>query len=148
MPEWLSERTILLVGHVGASVLLFGPVTVAVSLFPRYALAGDRGICQLLHRISGGYGLLTLVVPLFGLILATRHDLLTQPWVVLSLLIFGAAFLMLLGLIVPRQEALLDGLDGDGPPPGRSDVAVLRMTGGLYSLSWFVVLVLMVAKPA
>ncbi|CAA9563841.1 MAG: hypothetical protein AVDCRST_MAG73-3973 [uncultured Thermomicrobiales bacterium] len=59
----LTERNIVLVAHIVAAVLFLGPVTVATSLFPRYARRGEWSVARALHRISRGYGLATLAIP-------------------------------------------------------------------------------------
>ena len=147
MPDWVNDRTILLVAHIGAAILLLGPVTVATSLFPRYAATGETTICALLLRISRGYGLLSLLVPLFGLALAGRLQITGQGWVIASLVLFVVAFVVLLGAIVPRQQRLLAAL-ATNASPSRTELMPLRALSGVFSLIWLVILVLMVAKPS
>lgn len=132
--------------HIGAAILLLGPVTVATTLFPRYAGSGDAAVCALLQRISRGYGLLSLLVPLFGLALAGRLKVTGQGWVIASLMLFIVAFVVLLGGIVPRQQRLLSALAT--APPSRAELMPLRVLSGTFSLIWLVILVLMVAKPS
>ena len=91
---------LLLSLHVLAAIVFVGPVTVAVSLFPRYAgeaLAAGRttGVVALLHRISRVYAVLGLSVPVLGIALATRLKVLGDVWVVVSLVLTLAAALLL-----------------------------------------------------
>lgn len=147
MPDWVNDRTILLVAHIGGAILLLGPVTVATSLFPRYAQTGDAAICALLQRIARGYGLLSLLVPLFGLALSGRLQITGQGWVIASLVLFIVAFVVLLSGIVPRQQRMLTSLSTNAPP-SRSELVPLRVLAGSFSLIWLVILVLMVARPS
>jgi hypothetical protein len=141
----LTERNLVLVGHILGAIVLLGPVTMAASIFPRQALAGDRVLCEHLHRITRIYGIATLVVPALGLYLATRLNYLGLLWVHGAIGLFLVSFALLMVVIVPRQRDLLETSLVDLQ---RSDVAMLRMTTGLYGLTWLVVLYLMVAKPS
>jgi hypothetical protein len=49
---------VLLAVHVLAAIVFIGPVTVAASLFPRYARQGEVGVARVLHRISRVYAVL------------------------------------------------------------------------------------------
>ena len=63
---------VVLIAHVVAAILLLGPVTVAISMFPRLALAardgeaGTVGAARTMHAITRTYGLFSLAVPLLG----------------------------------------------------------------------------------
>ncbi len=142
----ITERNIVLVAHIVAAVLFLGPVTVATSLFPRYARQGAWSVARALHRISRGYGLATLAIPAFGLWLAARLEYLGLLWINLSLGLFIGAFFLLVGLIVPRQARILATQpEGD---PARADIATLRASSGSFAMVWIVILYLMVAKPS
>ena len=61
---------LLLSAHVLAAIVFIGPVTMAVSLFPRYAAqalddhrSSAEPVTRLLHRISRVYSVLGLAVP-------------------------------------------------------------------------------------
>lgn len=142
-----DERTILLVAHVAAAILLLGPVTVATSLFPRYAASATVSVAEALHRISQNYGLATLSVAAFGLILVQRVGWGWPGWIIASLVIFIVAYGLLLGGIVPGQARLLTLLN-DGVEPTRADKSGVRAMSGIFAILWLVVLVLMIAKPS
>lgn len=142
----VTERNIVLVAHIVAAIVFLGPVTVATSLFPRYVRLGEWPVAQALHRIARGYGLATLAVPAFGLFLAARLEYLGLLWVNLSLGLFIGAFLLLVGLIVPRQARILAARPAS--EPARADIAVLRASSGSFGMIWLVILYLMVAKPS
>jgi hypothetical protein len=142
---------VLLSLHVLVAIVFIGPVTVAVSVFPRYARAtSDRSVevVALLHRISRVYAVLGLSVPVLGTALAAHLGVLGDAWVVASLVLTIAAALVLAVVILPAQDRLM------GPPAEPSAVATrlatasrLSMASGLFSLLWAVVVVLMVVRP-
>lgn len=142
------EQTLLAV-HVLAGILFVGPVAVATSLFPRFALAhgrtGDAGarlpVARLLHRITRVYGLLALVVPLVGLALAAVQGRLAEIWVVLAMVLTAVAGALLALRISPAQRDVLGAESGDAA------LRRLRMTTGVFNLLWATVVVLMIVRP-
>lgn len=166
---------LLLSLHVLAAIVFIGPVTVAVSLFPRYArlaLADATGgpdgdpraepVVRLLHRISRVYSVLGLSVPVLGVALAARLGVLGDAWLVVSIALTLAAAVLLAVAVLPAQHhavALLDratGLARVPDPVGdvraaaarwTAGVGRLAMTSGVFALLWAVVVVLMVVRP-
>ncbi len=157
---WLivtGMTAVLLSVHVLAAIIFIGPVTVATSLFPRYArlaLAGDGeravAVSELLHRISRVYAVLGLSVPVFGIATGAQLGVLTDPWLVVSLaLTIGAAALLAL-VVLPGQAAVMDVLRGEprSAVPSLPKVAArLSMASGIFALTWAVVVVLMIVRP-
>ncbi len=154
-------RNALLIVHVLGSILLVGPVTVASSVFPRRALAALGDATQLsaardAHRTASGYGLASLIVPGVGGALAGYSNLWGATWLRVAVGVYVCATVLLLVVIVPRQRQVLthfNQLDADCNDDARSsgdirsDLSVLRMSTGVFSLLWVGVLVLMVTKP-
>ena len=142
---------VLLSLHVLAAIVFIGPVTVAVSLFPRYARAPSDGateVVRLLHRISRVYAVLGLSVPVLGIALAARLGVLGDAWVVASLVLTIAAALLLALVILPAQDRLLASPAEPGAVATRLATASrLSMASGVFSLLWAVVVVLMVVRP-
>lgn len=165
---------LLLSAHVLAAIIFIGPVTVAVSLFPRYAgralveasggplvAVADRRssaepVTRLLHRISRVYSVLGLAVPVLGLALALRMGVLGDPWLVASVVLTVAAAVLLAAVVLPAQHravALLDAGPGDGPEVASSvarwvgGAKRLGLSSGVFALLWAVVVVLMVVRP-
>jgi hypothetical protein len=141
----------LLSVHVLAAIVFIGPVTVAVSLFPRYArlaLADPRGpavpVVHALHRVSRVYAVLALAVPVFGLATAVRMDVLTEAWVVVSVALTLAAAAVLALVVLPRQRAVGQRIERDD---GTGSVGGLAMAAGAFNLLWAVVVVLMIVRP-
>ncbi|MFE6690476.1 hypothetical protein ACFVFQ_28900 [Streptomyces sp. NPDC057743] len=147
---------ILLSLHVLAAIVAVGPVTVAASMFPpavRRAQMGGGGAdavgtVRLLHRICRVYAGIGMAVPVFGFATASVMGVLGDAWLIASIALTAAAAGVLVALVLPRQEALLTAVDGDGPttaPPHRP--AQLAMFTGLFNLLWATVTILMIIRP-
>ncbi len=133
MPEWLTERTILLSLHIGTAILFLGPVTVAASMFPRYAAQGDIPVARVLNRVTKIYGLLSILVAVFGIILAVRIDAFDQPWVSWSLGLFVVAAVIQVAIVEREQGRLLAAIGTEGAGP--AGLTLLRVGTGLFSLT-------------
>jgi sulfite exporter TauE/SafE len=140
---------VLLSLHVLAAILAVGPVCVAASMFPpearraaEYPAAGAR--LQVLGRICRTYALIGVAVPALGIATALAMGVLTEAWVLVSIVLTAAAAGVLAGVVLPRQRALLDGAASDG-------LAALtgRLAGatGVFNLLWATVTVLMIVRP-
>ncbi|RAY14802.1 hypothetical protein DPM19_13810 [Actinomadura craniellae] len=145
---------LLLSLHVLAAVLFIGPVTVAASMFParaRAALAADAdrpaavASVRMLYRITRVYAIMGLTVPALGFFTAQSMGVLGDPWLLVSIALTAVAVGVLLLVVLPRQEGVLEALDGTGPDP--ATLSRLAMFTGMYSLLWTVVVVLMVVRP-
>ncbi|WP_409236698.1 hypothetical protein [Streptomyces sp. PA5.6] len=152
----------LLSVHVLAAILAVGSITVAASMFPRYALRAlggegdgeptdDRapGIAALLHRVCRAYAVAGLAVPVFGIATAVQLDVLTDAWLITSLILTTIAAGLLAVVILPRQRALLDRApDLSDPADGaRRAAARLAMLTGIFNVLWATVTVLMIVRP-
>ena len=141
---------VLLSLHVLAAIVFIGPVTVAVSLFPRYARAASDGAAEVvlpLHRISRVYAVLGLSVPVLGIALAVHLGVLGDAWVVASLVLTIAAALVLALVILPAQDRLLAPPEPGAVASRLATASRLSMASGGFSLLWAVVVVLMVVRP-
>jgi hypothetical protein len=146
---------LLLSVHVLAGIVFVGGSAVAASLFPRYAPVavpvgapavdepGERNpaVAVLLHRITRVYGLLGIVVPVFGIALGMVQGRMAEIWINIAMLLTAAAGLLLALVIYPRQRAALAE-----PDDGRR-LRSLAMYAGIYNLLWAVVVVLMIVRP-
>ncbi|MEU1277240.1 hypothetical protein [Streptomyces sp. NPDC005805] len=158
--------------HVLAAILAIGPVAVAASLFPRVVKetetedGGSPGLggwvtAAFLHRICRVYAVVGVTVPVFGIATGAQLGVLTDAWLLVSLVLTTAAAVVLGAAILPGQERLLatadadgdaDG-DGEGPAPTpapvspRAAAARLAMLTGVFNLLWAVVVVLMIVRP-
>lgn len=160
----------LLSVHVVAAVVFVGSVTVAVSLFPRYArLALDETTAatavpglHLLHRITRVYTVLALAVPVFGLAVAAQLDVLGDAWVQVSMALTVLAGILLAGVVVPGQRRLLHAVSAGSAQQTDAGAVVtgagqtleaaalvrrLGMVSGVFNLVWVTVVVLMIVRP-
>jgi hypothetical protein len=143
---------LLLSIHVLAAIVLIGPITVAASLFPRYARAevaapgsGNAGVVHALHRISAGYAIAAVAVPVFGLATAVQLGVLTDVWLLASMALTVVAAVLLGSAILPAQRRVIAALDGSSPVTAL--LSRLAMWTGLFSRTWAVVVVLMIVRP-
>ncbi|MFF5004788.1 protease [Streptomyces phaeochromogenes] len=120
-----------LVLHVLAAIVAVGPVTVAASMFPpgaRRALAdpGDQRAAEtlrLLHRICRVYAGLGIAVPVLGLATAMSMGVLGDAWLIASMALTGIAAAVLLALMLPRQEELLEAVEAAAGADATTEVA-------------------------
>ncbi|MEU7628690.1 hypothetical protein AB0C34_01710 [Nocardia sp. NPDC049220] len=139
----------LLSVHVLAVIIAVGPVTVAASMFPattrRAHTAPDHRAAVLgtLHRICRVYGLIGLLVPVFGLLTALSLGVLGDTWLIVSIGLTAAAAGVLALLVVPGQRKILADPAGTTPTLIRR----LAMDTGVFNLLWAVVTVLMIVRP-
>ncbi|MFD6099263.1 hypothetical protein ACFVWN_28690 [Nocardiopsis flavescens] len=144
---------LLLSIHVVAGIVFVGGSAVATSLFPRYvplaATAGapapggerNRGTALALHRITRGYALFGIVVPVVGIVLALVQGRMAEIWVNVAMVLTALAGVLLAWQIHPRQrEALRE-------PGEKSALGRLSMWSGIYNLVWAAVVVLMIVRP-
>jgi hypothetical protein len=145
---------LLLSVHVLAGIVFVGGSAVAASLFPRYAPVaatvpagaapeGERNeaVAVLLHRITRVYGLLGIVVPIVGIVLAVVQGRMAEVWINIAMLLTAAAGLLLALVIYPRQKAAL------ADPDGGARLRSLAMFAGIYNVLWAIVVVLMIVRP-
>ncbi|NYH54906.1 hypothetical protein HNR06_004495 [Nocardiopsis arvandica] len=159
---------LLLSVHVLAAIVFVGGSAVATSLFPRFAPVaggvpaavgdtaapsggtrpgarspGERNpaVAALLHRITRGYAVAGITVPVAGIALALLQGRMGEVWITVAMLLTAAAGVLLAAQIYPRQR---DALREPGDPGG---LRTLSMLAGIYNLVWAVVVVLMIVRP-
>ncbi|MEU5297350.1 protease [Streptomyces umbrinus] len=124
-----------LVLHVLAAIVAVGPVTVAASMFPpgaRRALAdpGDQRAAEtlrLLHRICRVYAGLGIAVPVLGFATAMSMGVLSDAWLIASMALTGIAAAVLLALVLPRQEELLEAVEAGAGTDATTEVATTEV---------------------
>ncbi|MFD6377246.1 hypothetical protein ACFWFS_09940 [Streptomyces albidoflavus] len=139
--------------HVLAAILAIGPITVAASMFPRLArTAPTPETPALLHKICRGYAYVGAAVPVLGIATGAALGVLSDAWLVVSIVLTGVAAGVLVAVILPGQSELLEPLEvGEGAVAGeakrRAAGARLAMTTGVFNLLWAAVVVLMIVRP-
>ncbi|MFB8414075.1 DUF2269 family protein [Streptomyces albidoflavus] len=135
--------------HVLAAILAIGPITVAASMFPRLArTAPTPETPALLHKICRSYAYVGAAVPVLGIATGAALGVLSDAWLVVSIVLTGVAAGVLVAVILPGQAELLEG--GEGAVAGeerRAAGARLAMTTGVFNLLWAAVVVLMIVRP-
>ena len=152
----------LLSVHVLAAILTVGPVTIAASMFPRFAriaLAAPgsqpaAATLRVLHRICRVYATVGIVVPVFGLATAQSLGVLTDTWLIVAIGLTAMAAAILVAVMLPGQRRMLarvetapDGAVPPSPATIRTLTAPLGMMTGIFSLLWAIVTVLMILRP-
>ncbi|MFH8463929.1 protease [Streptomyces sp. NPDC017991] len=159
----------LLVLHVLVAIVAVGPVTVAASMFPpsaRRALAEPDNprateTVRLLHRICRVYAALGIAVPVLGMATALSMGVLHDTWLIVSMVLTGIAAAVLLALVLPRQEEIIEAVGSASATSTASpevaevaEVAVnprvtvrLAMFTGIFNLLWATVTILMIVRP-
>lgn len=143
---------LLLSTHVLAGILFVGPVAVSTSLFPRFApVIGESdaahrpgrsvAVARVLHRVTRVYGLLALVVPAVGLVLAAVQGRMGEIWITVAMVLTAVAGGLLALRIAPGQRDAIES------PDGGSRLRGLAMWAGVFNLVWAAVVVLMIARP-
>jgi Ca2+/Na+ antiporter len=95
-----SGDRLLMILHIGFAIFALGPITAATMATPRHIRRGEANVVRYLNRITRIYGLLTLGIFLFGLLLA--HGRFNQVWLSASMTLFIVALVLL--LIVERDQ--------------------------------------------
>ncbi|MFE2557054.1 hypothetical protein ACFXGT_13670 [Streptomyces sp. NPDC059352] len=152
----------LLSVHVLVAIVTVGSITVAASMFPRHALracasgegeregrsSGGTGTAVLLHRVCTGYAVAGVVVPVFGIATGARLGVLTDAWLIVSLVLTTIAAALLGLAVLPGQRRLLALAEGAASEAEARPVASrLTMLTGVFNVLWAVVVVLMIVRP-
>lgn len=152
--------TFLLFLHVAAAVLLIGPVTVAVSAFPKAAQNAQSGSeeavgrASFLHSMSTKYGLISLLVPLLGggLLAFDWETHKSNYWMHTAIVLSVLAWVFLFAMVIPQQRKMMGSLGALHPADADPrdivtdfDSARVKAAagGGIFCLLWFVTLILM-----
>ncbi|GAA4213151.1 hypothetical protein OG320_08690 [Microbispora sp. NBC_01189] len=128
--------------HIGFAIFALGPLTAVTSVTPRYIRARDLGVLRYLHRSTRLFGLLTIGVFLFGLLLG--RSALGAPYLSVSMTLFVVAAVLL--VIVERdQRTAIEALSTESPEDdAKVQTGRIAALGGISALIWLVILFLMV----
>ncbi|MEU3618873.1 DUF2269 family protein [Streptomyces sp. NPDC006872] len=151
----------LLSVHVLAAILLIGPVTIAASLFPRYARQAltdgperqsAKGSVLLLHRICRVYAVAGVSVPAFGVGTAQVMGVMDSAWLIASMALTAVAAVLLGIAVLGTQDDVVTQLDNPEQTPTAAESLIARLPRlstitGLFALAWLIVVVLMIVRP-
>jgi len=170
-----TDRVVLAV-HIAFVIFTIGPVTAAIMSTPRAIRTRNAGLLRYLMRTTRIFAAASLGILVFGLILGESQGDLSKAWLTVSTTLFAVA-LVLLVLVMRDQRRALAALtmaaqaSGTQPPAvagpaaaaggeqqavastgGAAAVATVERgriasLGGIVSLIWLAILVLMVWQP-
>ncbi|SRR6266566_836778 len=90
--------------HIGFAIFTLGPVAAAIMATPRYIRKRDLAVLRYLYRTTRIFGVLTVGVFLFGLLLG-RHDF-TRAWFTAAMTLFIVAAVLLLLVMLDQRRAI------------------------------------------
>ena len=107
------------------------------------------GVLRVLHRISRGYAIGGLTVPVFGLAVGAGLGVLGDYWLIISMVLTLAAAGVLAFIVLPGQSRVLAAATGSQEQRAESlpQAKTLSMTTGIFALLWAIVVVLMIVRP-
>ncbi|MBP2707169.1 hypothetical protein JOL79_25620 [Microbispora sp. RL4-1S] len=128
--------------HIGFAIFAIGPLTAVTSVTPRYIRARDLNVLRYLHRTTRLFGLLTLGVFLFGLLLGRGS--LGLPYLSASMTLFVVAAVLLV-IIERDQRTAIQALSTESPEDdAKVQTGRIAALSGITALIWLVILFLMV----
>lgn len=104
-----SERAILWL-HVGVAIFTIGPVTAAIMSTPRYIRRRNAVVVGYLYRVTRLYTIVSLLLFVFGIVLADMLHELSKPWLSISMTLYVVAVVLLV-LILRDQRRAVAALD-------------------------------------
>ncbi|WP_283135462.1 DUF2269 family protein [Rhizohabitans arisaemae] len=126
--------------HIAFAIFALGPVAAVTMATPRYIRARDVNVLRYLNRTTRIFGVLSLGVFLFGLLLGRSE--LGKPYLSASMTLFIVAAIIWL-LILRDQKAAIAALSG-GKGDAQVQVGRIAALSGVFSLLLLIILVLMI----
>ncbi|MEZ0073415.1 hypothetical protein [Planotetraspora sp. GP83] len=128
--------------HIGFAIFAIGPLTAVTSVTPRYIRARDVNVLRYLSRSTRLFGLLTLGVFLFGLLLG--RSALAKPYLSASMTLFIVAAVLLVIIDRDQRSAILALTTESREDDARMQTGRIAALSGVTALIWLVILFLMV----
>jgi uncharacterized membrane protein len=133
----------VLVIHVVLAIFVIGPLVAAANQAARALRADDGRGLALVSRTVTVYGWASLLVALVGFGLVRDDVSFSDGWLLGSVVLFVVAAVLVLALLAPMlRRAVATG----GPTAGLAPRAA--MLGGIASLCYVVIAILMVWRPS
>ncbi|MGC5014587.1 hypothetical protein ACLQ2R_27795 [Streptosporangium sp. DT93] len=128
--------------HIGFAIFALGPITAATMSTPRFIRAKDVGVLRYLHKTTRVYGVASVGVLVFGVLLGREY--LSRPYLSVSITLFVVAAVLLV-MVDRDQGAAIRVLTGDSPDDdAKVQIGRIAALSGVIVLIWIVILVLMV----
>ena len=110
-----TDRLILWL-HIAFAIFTIGPVTLAISSTPRYIRRRGVPVLRYLSRITVMFAIASLLVLVFGIVLADLDHDFSHPWLTVSMTLFVVAIVLLV-VIVRDQRQAIRAVAGAAPVP-------------------------------
>jgi hypothetical protein len=115
--------------HIGFAIFTLGPVTAAMMATPRYIRKRDLAVLRYLYRTTRVFGMLTVGVFLFGLLLGRHHF--NEAWFSAAMTLFIVAAGLLVLVVFDQRKAIMaidkalavDQATAETPLPARTGPA-------------------------
>lgn len=148
--------TLLSILHIVGAVFIVGPMAILPMTAMRAIRAGNGSQVAVLAKSTTIFTLLSVLVAVFGFGVVGMADpkwglSVTTPWVLWSIILYAAALLLSLFLVIPTMRKAAEALQStDAAAPASASEAkypALAAGSGVVSLLLVAVTVLMVWKP-
>jgi Predicted integral membrane protein (DUF2269) len=128
-----GDRLILWL-HIAFAIFTIGPVALAISSTPRSIRRRDVPVLRYLSRITLIFTAASLLVLVFGIVLANIAHAFSRPWLTVSMTLFVVAIVLLVLIIRDQRKAIralaeLTAAPGPGSGAGRQDAVESRQDG-------------------
>jgi hypothetical protein len=100
-----TDRLVLWL-HIAFAIFTIGPISAAIMSTPRYIRTRNIAIVRYLRRITQIFGLISLGVLIFGIILGQQLDVLAKPWLTASLTLFVVSIALLVIIVRDQRRAI------------------------------------------
>lgn len=139
---------VLIILHVMTAILLLGPLTVGVSMFPPQMLKASQGdaaalgASRILHRISATYGLWSVMVPVIGaaVMFSDWATYKSQGTFHLAIVLSIIAWALLFFMVAPTQKKAMAALENnDAAFDFAGAKKKLSITSGIFCLLWVLI---------
>ncbi len=141
-------ETLFSVLHVVAAVFIVGPMAILPMTAMRAVRAGNGGQVAVLAKSTMIFSWLSVLVVVFGfgIMGMSEYDIsISTPWILWSLVLWAAATIINLVLVVPSMRKAAAALS-DGASEG-SGYPAIAAGSGISTILLIAVVVLMVWKP-
>jgi hypothetical protein len=100
-----TDRLVLWL-HIAFAIFTIGPISAAIMSTPRYIRARNIAIVRYLRRMTQIFGLISLGVLIFGIILGQQLDVLAKPWLTASMTLFVVSIALLVIIVRDQHRAI------------------------------------------
>ena len=100
-----TDRLVLWL-HIAFAIFTIGPISAAIMSTPRYIRTRNIAIVRYLRRMTQIFGLISLGVLIFGIILGQQLDVLAKPWLTASLSLFVVSIALLVIIVRDQRRAI------------------------------------------